>query len=267
MALAAASLGAGWWLGQLQRGGARQTARPGLERQAAQLQKRLDAGEATAAEQQRLLELLVALDRKAEATPLLERLADQQPDQWPLRLLLAELRRDQNDRSGAERELRQLLNQRPDQVEALQLMALIQVETGRAAQAQAQLEAALKRATTPTPRPNAVPIGLLLANVLQRSGQGGKAEASLIQLSTRFPKDPRPVLARALIQQERGDTPKAQDTLAAAKALAGDKGDPRLDQVAASWGLAGLRGEKPVDGLKAPASGTSPETPAAPRNP
>lgn len=258
--LAGLCLGAGWWLGQLQSApGGAQASRSGLERQVSELRRRLDAGEASTADQQRLLELLVALDRKAETTPLLERLADQQPDRWALRLLLAELRRDQNDRSGAERELRQLLNQRPDQVEALQLMALIQLETGRASQAQAQLQAALKRASTPPDQARAVPIGLLLANVLQRVGQIGKAEAELIQLSTRFPKDPRPLLARALIQQERKDYKAAQNILAQAKALGGEKGDPRLDQVATAWGLAEIRGKGPTAAaVKEPSSGTSP---------
>jgi tetratricopeptide (TPR) repeat protein len=241
----------------------RSASRPGLERQAADLRRRLDSGEASVAEQQRLLELLVALDRKAEATPLLERLADQQPQRWSLRLLLAELRRDQGDRSGAERELRQLLIQRPDQVEALQLMALIQVETGRTVQALSQLEAALKRVTTPTPKPNAVPIGLLLANVHQRSGQPGKAEAELIKLNTRFPKDPRPLLARALIQQERGDTKAAQNTLAQAKALAGDQGDARLDEVAAAWGLEAIRPKSPKTPVRESAPDQSPERSAA----
>ncbi|MEB3185668.1 MAG: tetratricopeptide repeat protein, partial [Cyanobacteriota bacterium] len=121
--VAAAGVGAlclagGWWLGHLQSGGASDDpARTALERQASGLQSRIDSGTASPAEQQRLLELLVALERRNEATALLERLADQQPQQWSLRLLLAELRRDQNDRSGAERELRQLLNLHPDRIE------------------------------------------------------------------------------------------------------------------------------------------------------
>ncbi|MFQ6538031.1 MULTISPECIES: tetratricopeptide repeat protein [Aphanothece] len=258
--LAGSCLAAGWWIGQLRSGSAAGgSSRPALERQAEQLRRRLDTGEASPAEQQRLLELLVALERKAEATPLLERLADQQPDRWSLRLLLAELRRDQNDRSGAERELRQLLNQRPDQVEGLQLMALILLETNRGAQAQAQVEAALKRATSPNLRSDAVPIGLLLANVIQRRGDIGKAEAQLIKLTTQFPKDPRPLLARALLQQERGDTKAAQQTLALAKQLGGkDAEDPRLDQVAAAWGLEQLR----VKPLKGPSPGTPPAKPS-----
>lgn len=256
-ALAAACIGMGWWLGQLQQGAS--AGQPGsqiaLEREAAQLRRQLDRGQASPDQQQRLLELLVALDRRAEATPLLESLADREPDRWSLRLLLAELRRDQQDLAGAERELRQLLSQRPDQVEGLQLMALVKLEQGRAEQAQQQLEAALKRATAPTLKPEALPIGLLLANVLQRQNQPGKAEAELIKLATRFPNDHRPLLARAMLQHERGDDDAAQQTLVEARRRQSDpKAQEQLDRVAAAWGMAAL---------KAPASATSPAKPTA----
>ena len=244
-ALAAASLGLGWWLGQLhdKRAGTAAKGRPTMERDMAQLLSRQAKGEASAAEQQRLLELMVGLDRQSEAIPLLERLADQDPQRWQLRLLLAELRRDQNDRPGAERELRQLLNARPDQLEALQLMALIQLETGRAAEAQGQLEAALKRASEPTTKPESLPIGLLLAQVLQRSGQAGKADAQLLGLAGRFANDPRPLLARALLQQERGELAAAQKTLVEARNRQSDATvQDQIDRVAAAWGLASLKG-------------------------
>ncbi|MCX5939513.1 MAG: hypothetical protein NTX18_00430 [Cyanobium sp. LacPavin_0818_WC50_MAG_67_9] len=256
-------LGGGWWLGQLQNGPqAADAARRTLAGQASDLQQRLNTGEASEAEQQRLLELLVGLDRKAEATVLLERLADQRPQQWSLRLLLAELRRDQKDRSGAEREVRQLLNLRPDQIEGLQLMALLQLETGRGAQAQSQLEAALQRASKPQLKPEALPIGLLLANVLQKRGQPGQAESLLLKLAAGFPIDQRPLLARAMLQQERGDIKGAQESLALARTRKPGPSDPRLDQVAAAWGLAPLRAPSPPPPAKPlPAATTGNQNP------
>jgi tetratricopeptide (TPR) repeat protein len=241
----------GWWLGQLQNGaGSADQARLSLERQVSDLQQRLNLGEASAAEQQRLLELLIGLDRKAEATALLERLADQQPQRWPLRLLLAELRRDQKDLSGAEREVRQLLNLRPDQIEGLQLLALLQVETGRNALAQTQLEAALNRASKPQLKPEALSIGLLLANVLQTSGRPAQADAVLIKLAASFPADQRPLLARALLQKDKGDHAGAQQSLAQARSRQPGSSDPRLDQVAAEWGLTRLKEPSPSPPVK-----------------
>jgi hypothetical protein len=263
-ALSAASLGLGWWLGQLHNSQAASAdkSRPAMERDLAQLLSRQDKGEASAAEQQRLLELMVGLNRQSEAIPLLERLADQDPRRWQLRLLLAELRRDQNDRPGAERELRQLLNARPDQIEALQLMALIQLESGRAAEAQGQLEAALKRASEPTAKPESLAIGLLLAQVLQRSGQADKADAQLLDLAGRFANDPRPLLARALLQQERGDLAAAQKTLTDARNRQTEaRVQDQIDRVAAAWGLASLKGPGSSQNPAAPRAGAGAESP------
>jgi len=249
--LGAACLAGGWWLGQLQSGGAGPSPKQqALERQVASLQQRLDGGDASAAEQQRLLELLIALNRKPEAITLLERLADQHPERPGLRLVLAELRRDQNDRPGAEREVRQLLNQDPNNLEALQLQALLQVETGRGLLAISQLQAALDRASKPQLQPRALAIGLLLANVLQRQGQGGQAEAVLVRLGSAFPKDQRPILAKALLLQERGDHRGAQAALAQARSLTPGVEDHRLDAIAAAWGLESLREPSPKPTLQ-----------------
>jgi len=262
--LAVLCLGTGWWLGQRQPAGGQSGPRTALVKQADELRRRVEDGAASAEEQQRLLELLVALDRQDEATALLERLADEDPQRWSLRLLLAELRRDQDDRSGAERELRQILRQRPDQVEALQLMALLQLEGGRGAEARSQLEAALQRATAPKLREEALPIGLLLANVLERLGQPGQAEAQLIRLTTLFPADARPLLARALLQHGQGNLTAAQATLSEARRRQSDPAQQeQLDRLAAAWGLEALRAPSSA---KTPASsqppaGSQPQSP------
>ena len=234
--LGGACLAGGWWLGHLQSGGlAADPKQQALERQLEGLQQRSAQGGASAAEEQRLLELLIALNRK-----------DEQPERPALRLVLAELRRDQNDRNGAEREVRQLLNQNPNNMEALQLMALLQVESGKGVLAVSQLQAAFDKASKPALKPlEALDIGLLLANVLQRQGQAGQAEALLIRRSTAFPREQTPILARALLLQERRDTKGAQAALAQAKALKPGKQDPRLDAIAAAWSLEKLRDPSP----------------------
>lgn len=259
MAAAGLCVAGGWWLGQLQRGAdPPHRAQPALQRQADALLEKLERGDTSDAEQRRLLELLIGLDRKPEATVILERLADQQPERWSLRLLLAELRRDQNDRSGAEREVRQLLNLRPNQVEGLQLMALLQLETGRGQQAVSQLQAAYGRTSKPQLKPEALPIGLLLAHVLQRQNQPAQAEALLSGLASSFPTDQRPLLARALLQQERGNLKGAQASLAEARDRKPGVADPRLDAVAAAWGLAPLRAPSPQPPRATPSGSGNP---------
>ena len=240
--LVALSLAGGWWLGQRSGASGADRSRSSLEREAQQLDQQLASGNLNAAEQQRLLELWLALGRHTQATALLEQMADQQPERWPLRLLLAEQRRQTNDRSGAERELRQLLNLKPDRIEALQLMTLLQLEQGRGQQAQTQLKALIAKASKPTVQPSVLPMGLLLGDLLIRQGQQAEAEALYRKLAADFARDPRPLLALALLQQQQGQTKAAQEALALARSRQPEKQDPRLDRVASSWGMSSLRG-------------------------
>lgn len=241
-----AAAAAGWWLGSRQRPASSATASANgrLERELRTLRQRQQRQQASPAEQQRLLELLVALNRRPEAIAVLEPLADREPDRWSLRLLLAELRRDQGDRAGAQRELRMILNRRSDQIEALQLMTLLQLEQGQGSQAEAQVKAAYAKAVGPPVQPQALALGLLLADLQQRRGQGAAAAATYRQLSADFPEDQRPLIALALLRDQQGDRNGALEALNQARQRLRDpsKGDPRLDRLAASWGLASLRG-------------------------
>ena len=258
------SLATGWWLGQQSMASRSDRTRLALERQADQLQNRIAAGNASAADRERLLELLIALGEQQQATALLEQMSDQQPERWQLRLLLAELRRHGNDRSGAERELRQLLNLKPDRLEALQLLTLLQLEQGHGGQAQVQLKALLAKASKPEIQPQALGIGLLLADLDQQLGQAGEAAAVYGQLAAGFPKDPRPLLALALLRQQQGDARGAQDALGLARGRLGETNGRSLDAVASAWGLSSLRqSAKPAAAsLKAP-SQANPGSPAA----
>ena len=250
----ALALASGWWLGHRQRSAfPEDPRRVVLQREVRSLRQRLDRNEASAGDRQRLLELLVALDRKAEAISLLEPMADREPDRWSLRLMLAELRRDQNDRAGAERELRMILSRQSDQVEALQLLTLLQLEQGGGAAAEARVKAAFAAATQPVLKPEAMGVGLLLAELQQKRGQGSEAEATYRRLAADFPQDQRPLLGLALLRHGGGDIRGAQEALALARQRGPRAGeaDPRLDRLAASWGLGPLRAPSAA-GRKAP---------------
>jgi predicted Zn-dependent protease len=213
-----------------------------VQSEVSQLQGRLGRGTATALDRQRLLSLLLGLGRQAEAIVLLEQMADQEPGRRSLRLLLADLRHTANDRSGAERELRQILNQDPGQIEALQRMALLQLEQGRGSDARSQLQGLLGKAQTPTLQPQALAIGLLLADLMQRQGDLPAAAQLDQQLSVQFPRDARPWLALALVRQRQGDGQASQSALVEARSRLGGQGAQRLDAVTEGWGLADLRG-------------------------
>lgn len=252
--LVLASLIGGWWLGrQGPSTSAEHRSRQVLQQEMLRLRQQQADGQASDVGQRRLLQLLLALEQPAEATQLLEAMADQQPDRWSLRLLLAELRRDQNDRAGAEREVRQLLNLKSDRIEALQLMALLQLEQGRGAQAQTHLTSAYVAATKPQLQPQALPIGLILADLMLQRGQLEQADGLYRSLAASFPGDVRPVLARALLKQQQGNSKLALELIAKARAMKPEQWDARVDQVAASWGL------KP---LQRPVKGTATKNPA-----
>ena len=242
--LLAGATACGWWLGSRQPAAnpAALSTSP-LEQEVRTLRGRLAAQQASPAEQQRLLELLVALNRQAEAIALLEPLADQQPDRWSLRLMLAELRRDRGDRKGAERELRMILNRRSDQVEALQLMTLLQLEQGQGAAAEARLTGAYRQAIAPPVKPQAIGLGLLLAELQQKRGLNQQAMATYRQLAANFPEDQRPLLGLALLQHQLGNGAGAIESLNLARQRSTNpsRTDPLLNQLAAGWGLAPLR--------------------------
>ncbi|MFO0017201.1 MAG: tetratricopeptide repeat protein [Synechococcaceae cyanobacterium] len=239
------ALGLGWWLGRQGQLGqpAPDPRRQRLEREVVTLRQQLGGPAASDQERQRLLELLVALNRRAEAIALLEPMADREPDRWSLRLMLAELRRGSNDRAGAERELRQILSRRPAQVEALQLMALLKLEAGQGAAAQAEVKAAYSAATSPTLQAEALDLGLLLAELQHEQGQKAQAQATYLEVARNFPTDQRPLLALALALHDQGNLEAAQEALAQARLRSPDQSqpDPRLDRLAASWGLEKLR--------------------------
>lgn len=268
--------GAGWWLGRLQQGASPTSARTAdLAREVSSLRRRLERRQATPAQQQRLLELLVVLDRQQEAIALLEPLADREPDRWSLRLMLAELRRNRGDRQGAERELRMILNRRSDQLEALQLMTLLQLEQGRGSVAEAQVRAAYRKALGPPQQPHAMGLGLLLAELQQKRGQNTPAMATYRQLAEAFPDDQRPLLGLTLLRHELGDSRGALEALNQARQRSREplRSDPVLDRLAASLGLVPLRAAaspaKPAGTPPAPvapgsaASGTAAASPSS----
>lgn len=261
------SLGGGWWLGRHQAGPVIEDGRRSdLSREAERLRGKINRGEAQDGDRQRLLELLVGLERKDEAIAMLEPMADQEPDRWSLRLMLAELRRHQGDRSGAERELRQILNRQSDQVEALQLLTLLRLEQNQAGLAETQLKALYGRLIRPEPRPSAMGVGLLLAELQQKRQSPAAAEQTYRELADAFPQDQRPLVGLALLRHARANPAGALEALRAARSRGADpdRPDPRLDALAASWGLEKLRAQ-PARGKAAPPEpGPGPAKPPGP---
>jgi len=181
-------------------------------------------------------------------------------------MMLAELRRYQGDRNGAERELRQILNRQSDQVEALQLLTLLRLEQDQAGLAEAQLKALYGRLIRPDPKPSALGVGLLLAELQQKRQSPAAAEQTYRELADAFPQDQRPLVGLALLRHTRGNGAGALEALRAARNRGPDpdRPDPRLDALAASWGLEKLRAQPAQGTPPPPASVPERGTPPAP---
>ena len=251
----AAALGAGWWWGQRQPSTAAANAQQTtLERNSEKLETKLAAGTASDEEQRQLLRLRLAMGDQAGAIRLLEPLSDQNPEQPSLRLLLADLKSQNDDNAGAEREIRQVLNVQPLHPQALQDYARLQLKLGRQQEVMQQLQASFEAANG---TPEALPIGLLLADVQQSNGQSAEAMATYKGLAASNPTDPRPLLALALLQHSKGQLDAARVSLQQAKLHSAPVAAGVLDQVAAGWAVGRIRQQAPsanAADLKAPAA-------------
>ena len=249
----AAALGAGWWWGQRQPSTAAANAQQKtLERSSEKLETKLAAGTASDEEQRQLLRLRLAMGDRTGAIKLLEPLSDQNPEQPSLRLLLADLKSQNDDNAGAEREIRQVLNVQPLHPQALQDYARLQLKLGRQQEVMQQLQASAEAAKG---TPEALPIGLLLADVQQSNGLNGEATATYQGLIASHPADPRPMLALALLRHSQGDLGAARSLLPQAKLNSTPVAAGVLDQVAAGWAVGRIRAEAPsanAADLKAP---------------
>jgi len=273
IALCLLALAGGWWLGRHQAGGMPEDGRQAaLIQESDLLRQKVVRGEANDNDRQRYLELLVGLERRGEAILVLEPMADREPDRWPLRLMLAELRRNQGDAAGAERELRQILNRSPSQIDALQLLTLIRLERGEGAAAATQVKGVYAGLIRPEAKPEALGVGLLLAELQQKRGEGPAAELTYQELALAFPADQRPLIGLALLRHARGNGAGALEALQQARGRSPDPGkaDPRLDSLAASWGLEKLRasqGSSPGPKQAAGPPQTEAKPPTAPQPP
>ena len=177
----------------------------------------------------------------------LQALRRKHPQRWRLSLLAAELLRSSGELTAAQQQVQGLLAVDPDNLSLLRLYCRILLERGEADRAEAVAEAAWQRVQPPEPPDpdmestvDAVPYGLLLADVRRAQGKVGAADRLLEQMidrSQRKETDPRPLIAQAMLRQDNGDLEAAQQLLAEAR----QHGDPVtiqwLDILSRRWSL------------------------------
>ena len=195
--------------------------------------------ELSEAERGLLLERLVTLERLQEAEVVLQPWLSGRSTPRELTLFKADLQRRNGQPEAARRSLQHLLRLHPNDLQVLQLLVLLDQELGRQGQVTAELTTRFK-GLEPGQR---LEIGLLLADLLRQGGSDQTAMKLYGQLATENKTDARPLLALALLQQERGDSEAVHTLLKQARERRDFNGriNPLIDVVSAQLGLSAAR--------------------------
>ncbi|MDC3056542.1 hypothetical protein OA093_00100 [bacterium] len=186
-----------------------------------------------------LLERMVKLERLQEAEVVLQPWLSGRSTPRELTLFKAELQRRNGQPESARRSLHLLLQLHPNDLQVLQLLVLLDQELGRQRQVTAELTTRFK-GLEPGQR---LEIGLLLADLLRQGGSDQTAMKLYGQLATENKTDARPLLALALLQQERGDSEAVHTLLKQARERRDFNGriNTLIDVVSAQLGLSAAR--------------------------
>ena len=186
-----------------------------------------------------LLERLVTLERLQEAEVVLQPWLSGRSTPRELTMFKADLQRRNGQPEAARRSLHHLLRLHPNDLQVLQLLVLLDQELGRQGQVTAELTNRFK-GLEPGQR---LEIGLLLADLLRQGGSDQTAMKLYGQLATENKTDARPLLALALLQQERGDSETVHTLLKQARERRDANGriNPLIDVVAGQLGLSAAR--------------------------
>ena len=138
----------------------------------------------------------MTLDRLQEAEVVLQPWLSGRSTPREFTLFKAELQRRNGRPEAARRRLHHLLRLHPNDLQALQLLVLLDQEQGRHRQATAELTTRFKN-LEPGQR---LEVGLLLADLLRQGGSNQAAMNLYGQLARENINDARPLLALALLR-------------------------------------------------------------------
>jgi tetratricopeptide (TPR) repeat protein len=164
-------------------------------------------------------------DRKVDIViDPLEKLAKLRPEETKYKVLLAQAQQQVGNREAAAQIYRSVLATKPGDMNALQGLALLQLQQGRPAAAIGLLESTLKtadKANAIQPGSIDVPaVKLLLTDVYRAEKRFDEAIAIFDQLAKENKNDFRPVLGKALVLLEQGKKTEASPLINSALALA-----------------------------------------------
>lgn len=185
-----------------------------------------------------LIDTQIQLGNMAGVVGPLEKLVELNPTVPEYRVLLAQTKQQMGDLEGAAQIYREVLDQNPGDINALQGLTALLVQQGRPQATIGLLQDTLKTAeqvqgeATPA-RIDTASVKLLLAQVYVETNSPDQALKLYDEVISTTPDDFRPVLAKALVLQEQGDTETAQSLFTQATALAPAQFKDQIQQMAA----------------------------------
>ncbi|WAL62681.1 tetratricopeptide repeat protein [Thermocoleostomius sinensis] len=185
-----------------------------------------------------LIEVRVQQGNIEAIVPVLEKLAEQNPDQADYQVLLAQTKQRTGDLEGAAQAYRTVLETRPGDINALKGLSDLLIQQERPQAAIGLLEEtlntadAVNQAQPGTIDPTSVRV--LLGEVYFKQQRYEDAIATYDQAAQINPEDFRPILGKALVLQAQGKTEEAAPLFASAESLAPAQFKDQVKQLAAA---------------------------------
>lgn len=202
----------------------------------------------------------------------LTKLVELNPDVPDYAVLLAQTKQQTGDLEGAAQIYRDVLDQQPGNMNALQGLVALLVQQQRPQAAVGVLQDTLKTANqlqgeATSTGIDTTSVKLLLAQVHVEEGETNKALALYDETIAESPEDFRPVLAKALVLQQQGEADTAQALFAQASTMAPAQFKDQIEQLATQGQLPSDLPSTVPDSVApdSAAPGASP-APAAPAN-
>jgi tetratricopeptide (TPR) repeat protein len=188
---------------------------------------------------QGLIDTRIQLGDIAGVVGPLEKLVELNPEVPDYAVLLAQTKQQLDDLEGAAQIYRQVLDQQPGNMNALQGLTVLLVQQNRPQAAIGLLQDTLKTADRLQGEGAAVGIDttsvkLLLAQVHVEADSPTQALTLYDEAIAAAPEDFRPVLAKALVLQDQGETETARSLFDQAVALAPAQFKDQIEQIATS---------------------------------
>jgi tetratricopeptide (TPR) repeat protein len=168
----------------------------------------------------------------------LQKLVELNPEVTDYAVLLAQTKQQIGDLEGAAQTYRDVLDQRPGDMNALQGLVALLVQQERPQAAIGLLQDTLNTADqlgtdSATTSIDTTSVKLLLAQVYVEDNQTEQAITLYDELTATAPDDFRPILAKALVLQEAGQAEEAKSLFAQATAMAPSQFKDQIEQMAA----------------------------------